>query len=176
MRKISLFIAMSVDGYIADSKGSVNWLEGQGDDSKNVDSYAAFIKDIDIVVMGWRTYHQIVTELSPNEWPYENLTTYIITHNRADSSKRIRFTDANPVELIKKLRTEKGMGVWVCGGANLAQQLIAENLIDYYFITVIPILLGSGIRLFEQGTSEIKLRLLEAKSYNGMTDLIYTRR
>lgn len=176
MRKISLFIAMSLDGYIADNKGGVAWLEGQGDDSENVDSYSVFIKDNDTVVMGWRTYHQIVTELSTNEWPYENLTTYVITHNRMDSSKKIRFTDTNPAVLINELKSENGKGIWICGGANLAQQLVDENLIDCYFITVIPILLGSGIRLFEHGTSEIKLRLLETRSYNGMTDLIYTRR
>lgn len=51
-----------------------------------------------------------------------------------------------------------------------------EDLIDCYFITIIPILLGSGVRLFEHGMHEIKLRLLESKSYNGMTDLIYIRR
>ena len=67
MKKISLFIAMSLDGYIADSKGSVEWLTGQGNDEDNIDSYSEFVKDIDTVVMGWNTYHQIVTELSPNE-------------------------------------------------------------------------------------------------------------
>lgn len=176
MRKISLFIAMSLDGYIADSKGSVSWLEGQDDDSESVDYYSEFIKDIDTVVMGWRTYHQIVTELSPDEWPYKNLTSYVITHNKSKSSEKIRFTDTNPVDFIKKLRKENGKGIWICGGANLVQQLVAENLIDCYFITIIPMLLGSGIRLFEHGIREIKLRLLKSRSYNGMTDLIYARR
>lgn len=124
MRKISLFISMSLDGYIADSKGGVSWLEGQGDDNENVDSYSEFIKDIDTVVMGWNTYHQIVTELSPNEWPYKNLISYVITHSRNRSSDKIRFTDANPVDLIKKLRAESGKGIWICGGANLVWQLV----------------------------------------------------
>ena len=70
MKKISLFIAMSLDGYIADSKGSVEWLTGQGNDEDNIDSYSEFVKDIDTVVMGWNTYHQIVTELSPEDWVY----------------------------------------------------------------------------------------------------------
>ena len=73
MKKISLFIAMSLDGYIADSKGSVEWLTGQGNDEDNIDSYSEFVKDIDTVVMGWNTYHQIVTELSPEDWVYDNL-------------------------------------------------------------------------------------------------------
>ena len=82
----------------------------------------------------------------------------------------------HPVELVKRLKEENGKDVWICGGANLAQQLVNEDLIDYYYITIIPTLLGSGIRLFENGKYEIKLRLLNTQSYNGMADLIYTRR
>ena len=77
---------------------------------------------------------------------------------------------------MKKLKEENGKDVWICGGANLVQQLVNEDLINYYHITVIPILLGSGIRLFENGKHKIKLRLIKTLSYNGMADLIYTRR
>lgn len=55
MRKVILFIAMSLDGYIADSNGGVDWLNGQGDDSENIDVHFEFVKDIDIVLMGWNT-------------------------------------------------------------------------------------------------------------------------
>ena len=75
MKKISLFIAMSLDGYIADSKGSVKWLNGQGTDGDNIDVYSEFVKDIDTVIMGWNTYHQIITELSPDEWVYKDFIT-----------------------------------------------------------------------------------------------------
>lgn len=126
--------------------------------------------------MGWNTYHQIVTELLPEEWIYSDFTTYVITHNEHNSTEKIRFTDTNPVDLIKKLKKENGKDIWICGGANLVGQLVNEDLIDCYYITVIPTLLGSGIRLFESVKHEIKLRLLNTRAYNGMTDLIYTRR
>ncbi len=173
MRKISLFIAMSLDGYIADSKGGIDWLKGQSSNDKDMDTYSEFVKSID---MGWNTYHQVVTELSPTEWVYNNFTTYVITHNEYTSSEKIRFTNTNPVDLIKSLKKQNGKGIWICGGANLVQQLVNEDLIDCYYITIIPTLLGSGIRLFENGKQAIKLRLLNTQSYNGMTDLIYTRR
>lgn len=176
MRKISLFIAMSLDGYIADNKGGVDWLAGQGNDDENIDAYSDFVKGIDTVLMGWNTYYQIITELSPDEWIYNDLTTYVVTHNKHTSSDKIRFTDESPSELVKKLREENGKDVWICGGANLIQQLMREDLIDCYYITIIPTILGSGIRLFEKAKYEIKLRLLNIRSYNGMTDLIYTRR
>lgn len=176
MRKICLFIAMSLDGYIADSKGGVDWLVGQGNDDENIDAYSDFAKNVDTVLMGWNTYHQIITELSPNEWVYNDFTTYVVTHNKHTSSDKICFTDESPVELVKKLREENGKDIWICGGANLIQQLVREDLIDCYYLTVIPTILGSGIRLFENAKHEIKLRLLNIQSYNGMTDLIYTRR
>lgn len=176
MRKVSLFIAMSLDGYISDSKGGVDWLQGQGNDNENIDTYSEFVKDIDTILMGWNTYHQIVTELSPNEWVYDGLTTYVITHRKHTSSDKIRFENINPADLVKKLKEENGKGIWICGGANLVQQLVNEDLIDCYYITIIPTLLGTGIRLFENAQQEIKLRLVNTQSYNGMTDLVYTRR
>ena len=170
MRKISLFIAMSLDGYIADSKGGVGWLNGQGIDDENIDTYSEFVKTIDTILMGWNTYHQVATELSPKEWIYNEFTTYVITHNEHTSSEKIRFVNINPVDLVKRLKEEDGKDVWICGGANLVGQLVDEDLIDYYYITVIPTLLGSGIRLFESGKYEIKLRLEEhcGKAERGM--------
>ena len=176
MRRISLFIAMSLDGYIADSKGGVGWLNGQDSENEDIDTYSEFAKTIDTILMGWNTYHQIVTELSPQEWVYNEFTTYVITHNEHTSSEKIRFVNINPVDLVKRLKEENGKDVWICGGADLVQQLVNNDLIDDYYITIIPTLLGSGIRLFDNGKHEIKLRLLNTQSYNGMADLIYTRR
>ena len=175
MKKISLFIAMSLDGYIADREGGVDWLVGQGDED-GMDVYSDFVKDIDTVIMGRNTYDQIVTELSPDVWVYDHLTTYVVTHHPQIASDRIRFTSESPVELARRLREEEGKSIWICGGANLIQQLVREDLIDCYYITVVPTILGSGVRLFEKTGREIKLRLLKTRSYDGMTDLIYIKR
>lgn len=176
MRKVVLFIAMSLDGYIADCDGGVAWLEGQGQDDENIDTYAEFVKSVDTVIMGWNTYHQIVTELSPNEWVYDDLTTYVVTHRKETSSDKIRFVDMNPVALINQLKMEEGKDIWICGGAHLIRQVLSAHLIDCFDITIIPTLLGFGIRLFENGNEEIKLKLVKTLSYNGMTELVYERR
>lgn len=176
MRKVKLFIATSLDGYIADADGSVHWLEGQRDSHEDIDVYSEFVKDIDTILMGWNTYHQIITELSPNEWIYSDFSTYVFTHRQCSSTENVRFINENPVDFIKKLREEPGKDIWICGGARLIQQLVCEDFIDEYYITIIPILLGSGVRLFEKGEREIKLRLLWTQSYNGMADLVYERR
>ena len=109
MRKVILYIAMSLDGYIADENGGVGW-----------GSYPEFVRGIDTVVMGWKTYHQVMTELSPDEWVYGDLMAYVITHREETSSEKIRFVHEVPSDLIQNLKETKGKDIWICGGASIA--------------------------------------------------------
>ena len=176
MRKVVLFIAMSLDGYIADKHGNVDWLNGQDMNVENIDTYSVFVQDVDTVIMGWDTYYQIVNELSTEEWIYADLTSYVITHRKLPSKKKIFFTGESPSTLVKELKNKEGKGIWICGGANIVQQLVQTDLIDEYYISVIPTVLGSGIRLFGTTPEEIKLKLISTQTYNGIVELIYTRR
>lgn len=176
MRKVTLFIAMSLDGYIADKDGGVDWLNGQEEDGENMDTYSEFIKTIDTIIMGWNTYHQVITELSPEEWIYPEQISYVITHREIPSTERIRFTSESPCDLVKRLREEEGNGIWICGGASIVRQLMETDLIDTLHISVIPTLLGDGVRLFGPLEKEQKLRLVKTQSYNGITDLVYEKR
>lgn len=174
MRQAILYIAMSLDGYIADMHGGVGWLPAV-EDAPAADSYDAFVRSVDTVVMGWNTYRQLVTELSPGTWVYADLTSYVITHRSCDDREGIRFTDSSPCELLRALRMEKGRDIWICGGASLAQQLMKENLIDVYRVSVIPVILGNGIRLFGELEQSIPLCPLAAENRGGFTELIYAR-
>lgn len=176
MRNVILFIAMSLDGYIADKQGHVDWISGHNDKEENIDTYSLFKREIDTVIMGRNTYHQIVTELSPAEWVYADLTSYVITHREQPSTDNIFFTTQNPCRLIRELKEKQGKHIWICGGADIIGQLIQADLIDEYYISVIPTILGSGIRLFETASEEIKLQLVYSRTYNGIMELIYTRR
>lgn len=176
MRKVVLYIAMSLDGYIADSSGKVDWLNGHGSEEENVDTYSAFIRDVDTVIMGWNTYHQITTELSPDEWVYKGLTTYVITHRQLSQTENIEFVQDNPCSVVEQLKSEEGKAIWICGGASIIQPLMQGGLIDEYYISIMPTILGSGIRLFEESQNEIKLKLVRTQSYNGITELVYSRR
>jgi len=176
LRKTVLFIAMSLDGYIADINGGTGWLEGQEPGGNDLVSYEEFVQDVDTVVMGANTYRRIVTELSPGEWAYPDLTSYIITHTLKQSTDGIRFTDESPCQLVNRLRGEAGKDIWICGGASVVGQLTREDLIDRYYINVIPVILGNGIRLFAPSGKGRKLKLIRTRSYNGITDLVYERR
>jgi Dihydrofolate reductase len=176
MRKIILFIAMSLDGYIADDAGNVDWLTGQNNAVETVNSYADFEKKVDTVVMGWTTYHQIITKLSPKQWIYENLQSYIITHKECASTSNITFISVDPCLLVNELKRKEGKDIWICGGSDIICQLMRQNLIDTYYISIIPTILGSGKRLFNTVEQEIKLRLVSAQNNNGIMELIYHKR
>lgn len=176
MRKVILYIAMSLDGYIADKNGRVDWLCGQNSDDESEGSYPEFVQGIDTVVMGWETYHQVITELSPDVWVYEDLLTYVITHREEGSSEKIRFVQESPSDLIRNLKEMNGKDIWICGGASIAQQLMQDSMIDRFYISVIPVLLGAGVRLFVQLPEKLELRLMETRSYNGIVELRYEKR
>lgn len=107
---------MNLDGYIADQQKSVNWIQGQDDSAEMQDTYSAFFETVDTVIMGKRTYEQITQELSPDKWVYAGAITHVFTHTPepdAKSTKNIQFINADPCQLIRKLKeeTEKIFGV-----------------------------------------------------------------
>lgn len=176
MRKAVLYIAMSIDGYIADSKGGVAWLGGDGSDRENRGTYPRFIKTIDTIIMGYKTYRQIVDELFPGKWVYADKKSYVLTYDEQESTEEIVFLKGDLTQLVQKLKQEDGKDIWICGGADIVNQLWGRHWVDRYHITVIPTILGDGIRLFEKHDSIIPLRLLSTQSYDGMVDLVYENR
>ena len=176
MRRTVLYIAMSLDGFIADECGKVEWLEGQDPADENEGTYPEFVQEIDTVVMGWKTYHQVTAELSPDEWVYSHFTTYVITHREKEPEEKIRFVQDSPSNLIRNLKNNEGKDIWICGGAEIVRQLMQDDLIDRFYISVIPVVLGAGIRLFGKMEKRLKLKLLENRSWNGITELRYEKR
>ncbi len=176
MKKVVAYIATSVDGYVADKNGGVGWLSGDGSDSENFGSYPEFIETVDTVILGYKTYHHIVSELSPENWPYEGKTSYVLSHKKLENTGGINFTDEELTSLISRLKLEEGKNIWICGGANIIKQLHEKNLIDTYCLSVIPTILGSGTALFKEGEKEVKLKLISTTSYNGIVDLVYEKR
>ncbi len=177
MRRVILFIATSIDGYVADSNGDVSWLGGDGSDTNAVGSYPEFINGIDTVILGYTTYNQIVSELAPSNWPYSDHNTYLITHRDVAPTEQGVVVWKDSLEtLIKKLKAQQGKDIWVCGGASIANQMIESGLIDVFHLSIIPTILGSGIRLFENLSTPLKLKLESTQTYNGISDLVYVKR
>ncbi|OON95414.1 MAG: riboflavin biosynthesis protein RibD [Candidatus Epulonipiscioides saccharophilum] len=178
MSKVIIYIAMSLDGYIADINGGVNWLKGDGSEPDNAGSYFKFIDTIDSIILGSKTYNQIITELSPNNWPYKGKQTYVLTSNKKkydeiNSMEKVEFIDQNIKDFIIKIKADTSQNIWICGGANIINQVY--DLVDEYIISIIPTLLGSGIRLFKNN-KKIDLKLVSTTVYNGIVDLKYVKK
>ena len=106
-RNIILYIATSLDGYIARNNGEVDWLSGNGDDTNVDNGYEKFYNSIDTVVMGRTTYEQVVNELSPDTWVYEGKKCYVATRKKHESDKRAEFISDDIVEVIKSLKIKE---------------------------------------------------------------------
>lgn len=170
MRSIVLYIATSVDGFIADANGQVGWLDPY---SVATDSYDRFIEQVDTILMGWNTYEQVTRVLSVGQWPYEKQTTYVFTHRSMTDTPKIRFVDEEPRALVSMLKKQSGKTIWVCGGATLIHQLMDE--IDRFDLTIVPVLLGNGIPLFSGLNPEQALKLEKFIQYDSVIEVVYSR-
>lgn len=176
MRNVILYVAMSLDGYLADTNGSVSWIEGDGTGDADMPWYEEFYNSIDTILMGRVTYEQITKEISPDIWMYGDKKTHVFTSGDEGESRDILFTNRSPSQVISWLKHRKGKDIWLCGGKQLITTCMQENLIDYYHITLIPTLLGGGTPLFSPETCNEKLQLVSCREHSGMVDLIYKKR
>ena len=165
MRKTLLFIASSLDGYIAKNNGSVDWLP------VNCSSgYDKFYKSIDTVIMGKKTYEQVLTF---GAYPYKDKKSYVLTRNDAQSvDENIQLVN-NVKKLTKNLLTGTGSNIWLVGGAEIITTFMNLDFIDEIILSIIPVVLGSGIPLFTNLQKETKLQLIKTTEYDALVELHY---
>ncbi|HEY3388471.1 MAG TPA: dihydrofolate reductase family protein [Prolixibacteraceae bacterium] len=172
-RKVILFIAMSLDGYIAKPDGDIAFLsvvEKEGEDY----GYADFIKIVDTVIVGRKTYDKVLS--MGYDFLYKDKDAYIITRTPRPSAGLVKFYTGSLKELVFRLKREVGKHIFVDGGAEIVNELLNDNLFDEFFISVIPVLLGDGISLFKGGRPEIALKLIDSKYFDkGLAQLHYIR-
>lgn len=177
MPETVLYIASSVDGYIAAPDGSVAWLDAFQDTDYG---YEAFYASIETVVMGRTTYEQV--REFPVPWPYADRRSVIVSRSLpigpvADLPNVTVKTGDDLPALVKRLMENATGDLWLVGGTETLRGFLAANLVDRYIITVLPILLGDGIRLFPPlTTQETRLALESAKPFtNGAVVFDYHR-
>lgn len=171
MNKVILYIATSLDGFIADSKGDVDWLPTpQSDNDLEVVGYNNLMRRIDTIVMGSSSYEQIINF---GEWGWPSKQTYVFTgRSLTNEVPYIHFTKDSPKDFMQELKSDKD--IWLLGGAKLAQSFAKEDLIDEVVVTIVPQTLGSGIPL---GVSLENFSLVEEKSLiDGMIQKVYLRK
>ena len=172
-RKVVLYIAMSVDGYIAKPDNNLDFLsivEKEGEDYGYVD----FVNSIDTVIMGRKTYSWLMTQVP--EFPHTDKQTYIITRTPQPAIDDLQFYTGDLKTLINSLKSKKGKDIFCDGGAEIVHEFLKHDLIDELIISVIPIMVGNGTKLFKDDRPELKLTFITSKQFEkGLVQLYYKR-
>ena len=165
--RFSVFIAASLDGFIARADGNIDWLSIHPLDQEP-NGYDEFIRSVDAIVIGRGTYE---TALGFGGWAYDRKRVIVLTHGARESRHGEEFHAGEPDSLLPRLAGCKR--VYVDGG-KVISQFFAADLIDDVTVGILPIVLGGGIRLFPGGEGEHRLALERHRVYrSGMVQLEY---
>jgi dihydrofolate reductase len=168
----------SLDGFIAKKDNSVSWLDSPGSvyeagASISDEQVAAFLKTIDCYVMGSRTYEHAL-ELG---WPYGETPAVVVTSRKwpeASARKSVEFYSGDLKTLVDVKLAPRYRNIWLVGGAMLCQRFLQLGLVDKIILTIAPVLLGEGLRLFEGPLPEKRWNLKNVVAYkNGFVELSY---
>jgi dihydrofolate reductase len=176
MRKLSLFIATSLDGYIAKPNDDLSFLklvEKEGEDY----GYSEFTENIDTIILGRKTYDWVLREIGTSHYDNGERNVYVITRTEKPSIGKTKFYTGNLTDLVQQLKSEKGKNIYCDGGAEIVNELMKSDLIDEFIISIVPVFVGNGTRLFKDGRPEQQLELVNSKTFDtGLTQLHYKRK
>jgi len=165
MHKIILYIAISLDGYIAQEDGNVDWLSSFDEDY----GYEKFLSTIDTIIMGRKTYQQV---LSFGEWPYTGLKTFVFTHQKMEEDKNVKFVSGSVQHKITEIKKQSNKNIWLVGGGNLITDFVKHQLIYEYQIFMMPLFLGTGIPILQESVDLNLLKFTKSKTYkSGVIEL-----
>ena len=167
---------MSLDGFLATKDDDLSWLsivEKEGEDY----GYAAFNETVDTYIVGRTTYEKVL-ELTGGVFPQAGKhKCYVITRQEREAADGVEFYNGNISELIESIKSANGKNIYCDGGAEIVKLLMEENLIDEYRISIIPIILGDGKRLFKGEIQRRNIELFDSKQYeSGLVQVSYRRK
>jgi len=175
--KITIHMVASADGFIAKKDNSVSWFETQDHYEKGVPAAAdisAYAQAVDCYIMGARTYehaHELSKEYG---WPYGDVPTIVLTGRKLTADRANIEFYAGDLDALVNEKLQGYKNVWVVGGAMLTKEFLRLKLADEIRIPILPILLGDGLRFFDQVGVEQALHLKDSIAYdNGMVELCY---
>ncbi|MCH1624431.1 dihydrofolate reductase family protein [Ferdinandcohnia quinoae] len=169
-RNVVLFIASSLDGYIATKDESLQWLfdvEGEGDNG-----ISEFYDTVDTLLMGKKTYDWLMKQ-EMEEFPYTNKECYVFSRSSYEDTENVKFVNDDIKNFVNTLKNKDGNNIWVLGGGELLHSFIQEDLVDEIIITFAPTILGNGIPLFKEGNRQLDLSLKGTRKFNQFIELHY---
>ena len=176
IKKNSVFIATSLDGYIADKNGGIDWLHSIPNPDNDDIGYVEFNKEIDALVMGRKTFETVLG--FDVDWPY-NKPVFVLSNKLKEIPKSHKdkafLVKGTLTEILDKIHDKGYNRLYIDGGTTI-RNFLKEDLIDEMVITTIPVLLGGGSPLFTELPNELKFELIGTKTYlNQITQSHYKR-
>ena len=174
MSKVKLYIAATLDGFIARKDGSLDWLEGLPNPNQVDHRYGKFFGSIDTVIMGRATYEEILG--FDVDWPYGECQSYVVTSQKDYSVKteNTHLICDLASDQMDDIKSNSSKGIWLVGGGQLITAFLNMELVDVMIISIVPIVLGDGIRLFPNHPKETGFDLVNAESFEtGIVNLSY---
>lgn len=168
---ITVHMAASLDGFIARPDGSVDWMETgdafEGGETLEPEFVQEFLKSIDCYLMGSRTYETALGfEAAGFGWAYGDKPVFVLTRRTLPKSRdTIEFVSGDLVQLLNGRLRITYDNIWVAGGGALAGELLRLGLVDEIAYTITPVLIGDGIPFFQGVEGDIRLHLVEVKTY-----------
>ncbi len=165
MRKIILYTASSLDGFIAGPKGEIDWLPQGGDYG-----YTEFFASVDTTLMGNATY-KLTLKLGPEECKEKK--NYVFAHNPPKKHLPwFEFVSHDAEDFVRTLKRQKGKDIWLLGGGKLNTTMLNAGLIDEMIVSIIPVILGKGIPLFTDEAKRSTFKTTAMKSFeNGVVQV-----
>ena len=173
--RVTIHMAASLDGFIARKDGSVDWLEISDEfaDGETLDPgfVESFLKTIDCYVMGSRTYETALSFDSKGlGWPYGAKPTFVLTHRDLPRIRdTVEFYSGDLAEFVNGRLRRAFRSIWFVGGGVVSGECLRLGLADEVRYSILPILIGDGIRFFEKLDKDIPLHLTEVKAYKSGT-------
>ena len=168
--RVFFYGCITMDGYLADKNHSLDWLYQTG--SIEETGYESFYKDMDITIMGKRTFREI-ENLENIESLYPTTQNYVFTHAERLSVKEFIPINGDVVEFVKQIEGDKN--IWIVGGNTILAPLLDHDMVDHMIIQIAPVLLGTGIPLFLQKEALKRFCLKEVKKYGQFAELVYDK-
>lgn len=170
--QVSVFLALSLDGFIAREDGGIDWLMKYEDPENEDYGFRAFFDSVDVLIMGRNTYD---VARSFDSWPYGDKRMIVLTHRPLEAKHNEQAHSGSLESLVEALGGEGVRRIYLDGG-NTIRQGLAAGLVDSMTLTIIPTLLGKGIPLFGADVPESDWKLTESKSFvNGLLQVRYER-
>lgn len=176
MSLIKLYIAASLDGYIARPDGNLDWLMALPNPNNIDHDYNSFMESIGATIMGSSTYKEVIG--FGIDWPYPNIMSYVVSRNPnlPLSSPMTQLVNEDIAIFTERLKHEVDKDIWLIGGGKLITTFLNHDLIDEITLTLIPTILGEGIPLFPNKPKESTWKLVEAKPYEtGAVSVVYRK-